>query len=67
MNLTLNYVLATWVVLGNHEDLIALEVNAGIPKFELFVTVDSFFKFVSCRGVVDSDRSFILNDYIVLL
>lgn len=67
MNLRLHDVLPRRVVLCDHIDVVALEVDTGLTELELLVWLHSLFKLVSCGRIVYSGRVFIGNDHIHLL
>lgn len=67
MHLRLHDVLPRRVVLCDHVDVVALEVDTGLAEFELLVRLNSLLQLVSCRRIVYGCRVFIGNDHIHLL
>ena len=67
MHLRLHDVLPRRVVLCDHVDVVALEVDTGLTEFELLVGLHSLLKLVSCGRIVYGCRVFIGNDHIHLL
>ena len=67
MHLRLHDVLPRRIVLRNHVDVVALEVDTGLAELELLVGLHSLLKLVSCGRIVYGSRVFIGNDHIHLL
>lgn len=67
MHLRLHDVLPRRVVLCDHVDVVALEVDTGLAELELLVGLHSLLKLVSSGRIVYGSRVFIGNDHIHLL
>ena len=67
MHFRLNDVLPRGVVLCDHVDVIALEVDTSLAELELLVGLDSLLKLVSSGRIIYGSRVFIDNDHIHLL
>lgn len=67
MHLRLDNILPRRIVLCDHVDVIALEVDTGLAELELLVGLHSLLKLVSCSRIVYGSRVFIGYYHIHLL